>query len=204
MDNPYDSDVARFSVTFTRSIIAWNVAESAARSILMSFSKDGLGLIVATQHLGSIALRDALQTLADMTDDNERPASQEIAQHVKHFVDGMDVLRAYRNFYVHSLLSIGKSPYEVGVFQGRLHSIEARGRYSWVEQTVTVAELERFMVHTLELSEYGAGLSLNLGPGNALNPAPKPPLASLQKPLWPEKLKKHRNYLQERRPPPQS
>jgi hypothetical protein len=202
-NHPYDDDLARFAVAFMRAVIAWNNAENTARKILLEFGGRGIGLRIAAEHLGSRAMKEALLTLCDALHDPElAPSATELGSHVAHFVEGMDTLRAYRNFYVHSLRFTSKSPDDPTTFRGFLHSVEARGRLAFVEQHLTTGELEKFMFNTMVLEGYGKAISrampnstslADLLPGNE-----PPPLSSLEKPLWPEKLKKHRSYLGER------
>lgn len=209
MTNPYDDDLSRFAVTFMRAVIAWNNAESTARRILIAFGGRGIGLTVAAEHLGSVGLRDALNTLCDLLSGKEAPHTNEVAGHVAHFVEGFDVLRAYRNFYVHSLKFTGKAPDDPKTFRGFLHSVEAKGRFAFVEQDLSTEDLEDFMKHTLALQRYGSEISSAIPGGtNALNAlaayANLKPLSSIEKPTWPERLKKHRSYLGESSPQPES
>lgn len=196
-DNPYKDDLSRFAVTFTRSVIAWNNAENAARRILEDFGGSGLGVRVVAAHLTSNALRDALRTLCDLFSDPQLPHSSALSGHVAHFTDGFDILRNYRNFYVHSLLGLGQKPDDPAIFRGYLHAIEARGRMAYVEQYVETAELESFMGHTLELKEYGSQIrdAIPADPRSALAVFREAvPVSALSKPIWPEKLAKNRTY----------
>ena len=206
-DNPYDDDLSRFAVAFMRSVIAWNNAEDRARQILIAFGGRGMGLTVTVEQLGSIALRDSLNTLCDALSFDDTPDTVELASHIAHFVEGMDTLRAYRNFYVHALKSTGKAPDNPKTFRGFLHAVEARGRYAFVQQHISMTELEGFMFNTLVLHGYGNAIARSIpGDTNALAPyAGEPtPLASIGKPTWPKKLTKRRNYLRERPPQHQS
>lgn len=203
MSNPYKEDLSRFAVSFMRAVIAWNNAESTARRILIAFGGKSFGLIVAAEHLGNRALKEALLTLCDTLSDDDAPEVTELASHIAHFVEGMDTLRAYRNFYVHSLKLTGKSPENPKTFRGFLQSVEARGRYAFVSHHLTTEELEHFMVNTLTLEGYGKAIAAAIpGHRNALHALDGEPSPSLHKPTWPGKLKKHRNYLQERSHPP--
>lgn len=205
-ENPYKGDLSHFSVTFVRSVIAWNQAEDAAREILQSVSEGGLGMMAAVAHLGSRGLHDSLATVADHWDNPEYAALQESARHIKHYIAGMDTLRAYRNFYVHSLIATGKKP-NSNEFRGFLTATEARGKYAWVRQYVSTHDLVKFMRHCLELAQYGQHIAANLRKGGALSDLIRPSapfLSSLEKPTWPEKLTKNRDYLQALRPQPES
>jgi hypothetical protein len=203
-ENPYRDDLSRFCVTFVRAVIAWNLAEDAAKRILSSVSEGSIGVIAAVSHLGSRGLDDALLTVADYWNDPETPNLQEIADHITHLVGGLGVIRGYRNFYVHSLISAGTKNDSTSEFVGILSATEAKGRYAWINQQVTTVELDSFMAHCTRLKDYGNAIAANVQKRNALAPPlPRPqPLASLEKPLWPPLLKKNRSYLIERPPPP--
>lgn len=198
-ENPYKDDVSRFCVTFTRAVIAWNGAEDAARLILTGTSKGSIGSLAAIAHIGSRSMDDALLTLADYWNDDATPTLKEASEHICHFIAGLDTLRGYRNFYVHSLRAMGRGRNGDDEFRGVLTATEARGRYAWITQEVRVSELETFMRQCAELESYGSAIANYLTPANALlPPSPKQPLSSLQKPTWPGKLKKSRRYLIER------
>jgi len=205
MSSPYDDDVAHFCVTFTRAVIAWNTAEDAARNLLLSLSKGGLGAQAAITHLGNIALLDALRTVVSVHTDLVEQGSQEEAEHINHLISGLDIMRGYRNFYVHSIKGIGKKP-QGGAkvetddhdFVGLMHATEAKGRLAYINQYVTTAELVDFMRRVGQLSTYGNALQNVFANRNGLAGALSPPpqlLSSLEKPIWPEKLKKNRSYL---------
>lgn len=203
VENPYDDDVSRFAVTFMRAVIAWNNAETTARDILVSFGGNSIGLRIAAEHLGARSMKDALLTLCDTLAPLDFERSTEIAPHIAHFIEGMDTLRAYRNFYVHSLAYTGRSMSDRDTYIGFLQASEARGRLAWVNEKLTTDDLEKFMVHTLTLQRYGEQLArcipfkVNALAGEPpFEPAPLP-----EKPTWPKKLTKLRSYLP--KPPPQ-
>jgi hypothetical protein len=155
--------------------------------------------------LGSRGLDDAILTVADYYDDPETPNLQELAGHLKRLVDGLGLLRGYRNFYIHSLQSVGRQNKPHGVVVAVLHTTEAKGRYAWVNQEVTQSELEEFRSHCERLRQYGQAIAAYLQKDNALlDPSPrKQPLSSLRTPTWPAQLKKNRDYLIKRPLPPQ-
>ena len=196
-ENPYKDDLSRFAVTFTRSVVAWNNAENAARRILEDFGGGGFGIRVVTAHLNANALRDALRTLSALFTDDALPHLSSLSNHVAHFTEGFDILRHYRNFYVHSLLGMGQKPGEPETFHGYLHAIEARGRLAYVEQYIETADLEKFMRHTLELQEYGSHIrdAVPTDSRNALAAFRETiPVSRLTKPVWPEKVAKLRTF----------
>lgn len=202
-ENPYDDDVSRFAVTFMRAVIAWNNAETTARDILVSFGGNSIGLRIASEHLGARSMKEALLTLCDTLVPLGFERSTEVAPHIAHFVEGMDTLRAYRNFYVHSLTFTGRMMSDRDTYLGFLKASEAKGRMAWVSEQLTTGDLEEFMVHTLTLQSYGEQLSrcipikLNALAGEPpFEPQPLP-----EKPTWPKKLMKPRRYLP--KPPPQ-
>ena len=133
--------------------------------------------------------------------------SKEQADHLRHLVEGFDILRVYRNFYVHNLRAFGRGPEPDSEFTGTLHTIEVKARYSWVQQELTIPELRNFTQHLMELSQYAGEIKIAVGRTNALTAllsAKGKPLSSLQKPIWPERLKKNHENLITPAPPPQS
>ncbi len=185
-----------FCMAFTTSVVAWNNVESAARSILVSLTKASQGAEAAFIHLGNVALKDAVLTVLDLMVGRNAPASKEVDSHVRHFIDGMDIIRGYRNFYVHSLIAIGVG--EGASVRGLLFTQEAKGRFAWIQQEVSVEEMGKFLEHMLKLEKYASSLDCYLrgfrDRGEART-GEMMPLASLEKPTWPQRLSKNRDYL---------
>lgn len=191
MTNPFDDDISLFAVVFTRAIIAWNNVERSAQSVLRSVTNGGVGATAIIAHLGSRGLKEALQTVA-----NSKPEGDELADHIMHLVDGMDIIRAYRNHYVHNLLAVGMKPGSPETFQGKLHVMEAHGKLAWIEEDLSTEKVAAFMQHCLRLSVYGERLAHCISRPNALELSKaRPPLTSLEKPAWPPQLKKNRTHL---------
>jgi hypothetical protein len=204
-DNSNQDDTARFATTFTRAIIAWNQVEDTARSLLKGFGTSSFSLTVAVDHLSGRSLKEALLTVCDaMTDPEKAPSATVTADHVTHFVNGMDILRGYRNFYVHSLKAIGHSLDDQSAFRGTLMATEAKGRYAFISQELPTEDLEAFMADVSALQHYGAEIletfpNKNTSALSALLPdAKRRPVPSLQKPTWPKPVTKRRDYLTER------
>lgn len=205
-ETPVRDDVATFCTMFTRAIIAWNNAEDSVRNILEGLSNASLGSTIAIRQLGNTSLQDAILVVAQMLDSLGNNESKAQADHLRHLVQGFDILRVYRNFYVHNIRAMGKSDGADGEFAGMLHTIEVQGKYSWVQQDLTIRELRNFTQSLMELSQYASDIRDNIRPKNALMRlvrTPKP-LSSLQKPTWPDKLSKNRENLIKPLPPPQS
>ncbi len=200
----FTEDRVRFSALFTRSIIAWNEAGDSARSMLEGLSQASLGSIIAIRQLGNASLKDALLVLCKFLRSLENDLATEQASHIEHFVEGFDLLRVYRNFYVHNLRAMG--PNDNGEFVGLLHAIEVKQQYSWVQQDLTMVDLREFTQQVDALRNYGDVIAKHVKPTNALLGVAQglTPLSSLQKPIWPDRLKKNRANLLEPRLLPQS
>ena len=196
MSNPYDDDVSVFCVTIVRSLVAWNQAEEMARRILLGLSGGGIGAQAAIVHLGNIPLQNALQTAIASIHETV-PLAAEKRDHIGHFVKGLDALRPYRNFYIHSLRAFGKIPGEIPMFGGLLMDTEAKGRLAHVSQSVTQADLNAWLSASTNLSRYANVIAAHIDGAAVLANLNASPLASLEKPVWPPVLAKTRTYLGE-------
>ena len=104
-------------------------------------------------------------------------------------------------------MAFGRGPDPDSECAGSLHAIEVKGRYSWVQQELTMSELREFTQHVTELSRYASEVRGTLRRANslaALAGVRAKPLASIQRPTWPEILKKNRENLITPKPPHQS
>lgn len=110
---------------FGQMISTWNDVEYQWRSALLMFEHpetyevSGTAQIMAA-HLGSLQLLDAAKTLAAeiLTDECQSLITEAIAQ--------LNILREYRNYYVHGFQGVGWRP--DGTPLGYLLTVTARGR----------------------------------------------------------------------------
>lgn len=197
-DSPIRNDVASFCTMFTRAIMEWNNAEDALRYILEGLSEGSLGATIAIRQLGNAALPEAILVVASFLESVETEKAKEQADHLRHLVEGFNILRAYRNFYVHNLRAMGRGIEPDSEFTGTLHAIEVKARYSWVQQDLTMSDLRQFTQQVMDLSQYASEVRETIKPRNALarslDQLPKS-LSSLQRPFWPAKLKKNHQSL---------
>jgi hypothetical protein len=190
---PDNKGGANFARSFTNMVITWNHVEDEARTLLRSFSEGGFGGFVAIQSLGNTSLTSALRAVADI----QRP---EVKDHLVHFAKCMDLHRAYRNFYVHSLSFIGSSHDGEGA-GGVLIAWEVKGTIQRVDDYVKDTVLEHFAGQLEELRLYGTRLNQCL-----LRELPPKGLAGIlahvqpqpwpDKPSLPQQLAKRRQGLQ--------
>lgn len=204
-DAPYTKEYAAFCVAYTNAIVAWNNAEESSRVILSSLSSRGsVGATIAIYQLGNASLVDAIRTVCRFFRSFDDELATQQSDHVEHFAEGLDRMRSYRNFYVHQTRGIGCD--ENGDYRALLFGLDVKGGYSFVRHNLTMADLEAFTGHCVALQDYGEAIAQSIAP-NALTaqvtPAPTQ-IASLQKPLWPERLKRTRESLITPPPPPQS
>ncbi|MCT2557531.1 hypothetical protein N0B51_00905 [Tsuneonella sp. YG55] len=197
MEEPlYENDYAAFCVAYTRAIVAWNNAEEAAREILTSLSAGGVGSTIAIYQLGNASLVDAIRTVCQFIKSIENDLAHERADHVEHFAEGLDRLRSYRNFYVHQTRGVGKDA-DHGDYRAILFGLDVKGGYSYIKHELTMADLAAFTRHCFALEQYGQAIA-RVVTRNALARYAQPeakPLASLQKPTWPDRLKRSRESL---------
>ncbi len=201
----FDDHLASFCVAYTKAIMAWNNAENAAKDILNALSAGSVGATIAIHELGNVSLVGAINTVTDFLRSLQNELATERADHVSHFATGLDVLRAYRNYYVHTMRGLGKSSRadaesDKNPYVGLLYGLDVKGGYRYTHDDLDMQKLSKFTKHCMDLEQYGAAISRHLAhhSQNALAKLAAqtpPPLSSLQKPLWPEKLKKTRHNL---------
>jgi hypothetical protein len=115
--------------------VQWNDLEAITQTMLANLVKGDAAIIILTAHMGSVSLLDALRTLS-----NEY-GSEHIQSHVSHFLDFFEILRGYRNYYVHSIQATG---YDLdGSPLGHAFSYSARRRLITHVETIALSQLER-------------------------------------------------------------
>lgn len=116
---------------------------------------------------------------------------QSVRTHIEHFVEGYSRLLEYRNYYVHTLLMVGPDG-------GRLLSLSAKGKLRYDEGTLSMADIEMVKNQMLSMIAYVSALEREMGAtGDGLTALIEAYGASLQKPQWPERLKRNSVFLQE-------
>jgi hypothetical protein len=163
--------------SFGHFIVNWNHVEIAARDILGVLTGGNAAARIVTYQMGNASLTDALRVSSAW-----HPEAQE---HLTHFAKFMDVVRAYRNYYIHNLIGVGQAEGEV---VGLVVALETKGRYRLTEKALRLSDLDYIYQHCNELRRYGLALEELL---KAENLEDRVRLASLlEKPSLPEVLAK--------------
>jgi hypothetical protein len=126
---------------------------------------------VLTAHMGTVSLCDALRTLS------AEFAPTESREHIAHFLELFERLRAYRNHYVHAIRILGGSEIEP---IGLAETISAKGRLMLHQETVTLDDLLSLSANLAQARSYASSIIFRLWR------AGKDPDAALQSP-WPQK-----------------
>lgn len=172
-------------------LVTWNRTESMVRFIIVWFYGLGDKGDILTAHMGSRTLDDAMNTLAEEFSDNE------FKPHLKHFVSYLDTLRAYRNFYAHSIAIVGFN--EAGAPIGLAQETQAKGKLLLTQEHVTAEQIRSVTAMCKTLHSYGSAIVANAMREMGAPVPELPPLSSLEKPPLPEQLKKTRLRLLELR-----
>lgn len=129
---------------FGQMISTWNDVEYQWRSSLLRFEHpetykvSGTAQILAA-HLGSLQLLDAAKTLAAeiLTGDCQATLREAVTQ--------LDILREYRNYYVHGFQGVGWRP--DGTPLGYLLTVGSRGRLVQHDQWFEESDLDILIAH---------------------------------------------------------
>lgn len=197
-----DKGLSDFCITYTLAVVAWNNSEESARDILTSLSEGGIGSTIAIYQLGNASLVDAIRTVCRFLRSIDNPLGNMKADHVEHFAEGLDRLRSYRNFYIHQLRGI-KTQIGQSDYTGILFGLDVKQGYSYINHELSMEQLRDFTRSCDQLQIYGQHISQAVT-RNALAKFVQPeakPLASLEKPTWPERLRRTRESLLEPQPP---
>lgn len=194
-ESPERSEVEIYAV-LGEMLIKWNHAEGIVRMLIVWFYGLGDEGDILTAHMGSRGLDDALNTLAEeLTDEPYK-------SHLKHFVTYLDTVRAYRNYYAHSISIVGFT--EGGDPVGVLQQTQARGKYLLAQEQVTVEKIRSVITMCQTASRYGAAIVNEVIRQAGVRLPGVQPLASLEKPPVPAQLKKPQMRLKAQLRPPEA
>ena len=148
-----------FAEALGELVIAWNVAEMRVRDMLANFCSrentyEGLmASLILTVELGGVGMSNALHAIAgDILEGDEADA-------VKHVAIGSDTLRAYRNYYVHGVVSTLTD--DAGE-AGNIETVSAKGAYISHREVIEIAEVRRITEHLEALTVYTDGVLSHL------------------------------------------
>lgn len=179
---------------FGHLITIWNDTEYQLRSSLLlmenpqSFQTNATAEILAA-HLGSVQLIQSAKTFA-----NEM-LEGEIRDCMLEALHQLDLLRDYRNYYVHGFRAVGWRP--DGTPIGQLLTISARGRLTQHDEWCEEGDLDRLIAGLEQLRAAFGGILLVHRGGH--DPLTQQPFSLPLLPTRPTKLEKSKRYLFEYR-----
>ena len=175
-------------------MVRWNNTEASVRLLLFGAidpPRPGHRIDVITAHLQNVAVSESLTAVAD---DHDEP----LRAHLKHCAKLFDAYRIYRNHFAHDPIDFAKK--EDGTFIAFAQTTTSKGGSLRLSQgDVTLSDLLSFRSQLDVFRRYMSGVISHLWgiPGHE-------PLASLEMPPLPDKLKKHYLNLIERSHRPQA
>lgn len=176
--------VGQFSIEFTWFIAFWNQAEATSRRILQLMLGESETAMALSVEMQNRSLANAIRAGA------KDPRFVHIRGELEHLIDGYEILLEHRNYHVHSLLGMDGN--------GGLHlSVSAKGRLKMDKAVSTVADMTKLKNHSSDWIGFASAIELELGAsGDGLVSLIEVYEASLEKPIWPAKVKKNPLFLQ--------
>ncbi len=177
---------------FLEAVIFWNHAESTIKQIVqLLLGQSAVSLGVASE-MGNIALQNALKVASRQAE------LDHLGDHLKHFCEGFDRLREYRNFYVHTAYA---TTVHDGLSALQALSFDGKGQIRMFNPVVTDGDLVAYVTAVHSLIGYGAAIQKELGAdGEGIDNMIRTYGAKLEKPNWPPRVNKVPQYLQARTP----
>lgn len=146
----------KFCATLGELVVRWNDLEALLQLFLYKTTDArGYRVDVLIANLGNVALTDSIKAIADDYEESLR-------SHFKHCATYFDVLRTYRNHYVHgpiAFASQGTPPKLIGFTQSQ----SSKGGVLRLHQgQITIEQLEEFIVWIASLRSYLSDLLTKL------------------------------------------
>lgn len=174
--------------SFMSAVMFWNHAETTMKQIVqLLLGQSAMSLAVAAE-MGNIALTNAVLVASRM------PEMEDLSDHLRHFCEGYDRLRGYRNFYVHAI-------YATTVHEGQTAiqalAFDGKSQIRMFNPIITAGDLRNYISSVHKLIGYGSAIQLELGAdGEGLEKMISSYGAQLVKPDWPPRVDKVPQYLQ--------
>jgi hypothetical protein len=169
MLKPRSSEPRRFYNQIGKLAVRWNDLELVLKLLIFALSKRGIFVAaILAADMQIIGLLNLIRTLASEYDISNHRINESlkitarkekikmkifdaVAGHVHHLIDGVDIIREYRNYYVHGILSPTKGQFSVGGMSGRQ-------RFSIHHRQITLTELRDTTKQIESLVRYGRKL----------------------------------------------
>jgi hypothetical protein len=201
MFDPSKWKVAGFATSFTWAVIRWNLVEIVVQDVLVALLGKSTAATATVIEMGSTSLANAVKSAAEDIEDKA------VQKNIYHLLEGIERLRAYRNYYIHSIMIM--MPKDLGgkIVCGRLMSSQAKGKLKYSEGWVSQSDLDVFIERCGQFINFGRFVITDLtGEDDSLfseilelsKPSPEKP------PLPPKLLKNLRSLLQPVHLPPTS
>lgn len=171
-------------------IVIWNQAENRLRAILVGLCGIGPRTWILTAELGAISLENAL-----------RSSSQDIAlpdlkPHIEACIKWFNLLREYRNYYVHGII-------DVNISFGYISQTSAKNGLVLHGEVIDVTALSDLIKKIKDFLDFSSDVEFRASalPLTSFSDGkPFPPLPKI--PLLPDRLQKPRRYLTDVPPQP--
>lgn len=183
-------------------VTSWNELETRVRSVLLLLTPDPLTamMLAADYQIGTLINATRMMAKerkwlserinAQLRKKRRRTKLYEpFFEHVEHFLDWVDILREYRNFYVHNVFSAHGRPTLL------IQKISARGRVSFYTESVDSDDLKRLIADINECIIYSDRLLRALEKNESKSFYARPTWP--KRPPLPAKLKTHPTALQD-------
>jgi hypothetical protein len=172
---------ARYMAMLGELIVTWNQAESTLRTLLYYLCGGTTATHILTAELGAMGIYHGLKSIAPTM----RP---EVQVAIECVADRYDLLREYRNYYVHGITGVGFVPRQDAV--GHAWMASAKGKLRVAEDKIPLTTLDQIAGNIALLREAAADIldEIHPVPGSRAHPplpSPQtlPPLARLEKSL---------------------
>jgi hypothetical protein len=200
MGNPFDAPPPDYHTELLakigQAVLAWNDLDQLLRNLIVLIAaRDAISVMILTADMSTSAALNALSALAvehsavensvrnrALADQLQRglgkKEAQPIVPHMLHLIEYVNLLREFRNFYVHGM----RTPNSDEGFLAQ--SMTARKRLSLFKQPITARDLETLTREIQKCIQYGGTI------GEAINHARSYLQDSNQEaapPTWPEK-----------------
>lgn len=194
MDIPHDptkihpASLPVLTGMFTNAIMMWNQAESSIKQIVQLLLGESTVSFAVAAEMKNLSLVRAVQVASKIDDLGD------LSDHLRHYCIGFDILREYRNFYVHGIYA---TTVQDGTTALQMLTVDAPGKIRMSNPVITANDLQKYSQDVQNLIGYSVAIQIALGAtGTGIDKMVAAYDAKLEKPIWPTKVNKMPQYLQ--------
>ena len=147
-DDSAQTPIDKILIELGRLVVTWNALERTFSSLLEEMTNGGFPVKLLTVYASSTTICSAMRSYAS----DLLPAHE--AKHIHHAITYFEILRAYRDYYIHGPVGTFGLNTDIPMAQMYTYSVSSKKRYTVHSEALTDDDLKYVITHCATLRTY--------------------------------------------------